>query len=97
LCLMVFSRISVTPEVFEKKAAWFFVAMVLISSLRCSLIVKDEFDLHKRRMLLAINELKKEDLQNTRREAVKNITWDVDFTLEQAQILKKYKLSLYAE
>lgn len=69
--------------------------MIGIASLKNSILVRDEFSIHHKRMLYAKNELMKPDFRDANREAIKNITWDVDFTLQQALVLKAYKLSLY--
>ena len=97
LCLLVLKKASATKESFEKALACFFVAMVMLSSLKGSWLSVKEFYIHEKRMQLAIQELKKENLATVNRNRIKNITWDVDVTLAQAAILKKYRLSLYSE
>ena len=79
----------------EKYFLMSLLLMIGIASLKNSILVRDEFSIHHKRMLYAKNELMKPDFRDANREAIKNITWDVDFTLQQALVLKAYKLSLY--
>lgn len=88
---------SFSHKKFERNYIIFFIMIIMIASIKNTMRCVDKFYIHKNRMILAVRELKKENISMMDMRYVQNITWNVDFTIQQARILKEYNLSFYHE